>query len=108
MTAEARVANPNARSYTGVVVGTARSGVEVRVKRDGQKSTMLWHESVWEPLTQVNAPVEVWLEFFDGTVRGVSVYVPEWYDGTPLQSRLQRIKDNGVRYVRADGAASAK
>jgi len=52
MTAQARAANPDARSYTGVIVGEARSPCEVRIRRDGQKTIMLWHENAWEPLKQ--------------------------------------------------------
>jgi hypothetical protein len=32
-------------------------------------------------------PERVWLEFFDDNVRGVSVYVPEWHDNTPITHR---------------------
>jgi ribosomal protein L21E len=51
MTPETVKANPGARSTTGVVVGQARNPDEVRIKRDGQKSVVLWHETAWEPLT---------------------------------------------------------
>jgi len=48
MTPETIKANRGARSITGVVVGTARNPVEVRIRRDGQKTVTLWHESAWE------------------------------------------------------------
>jgi hypothetical protein len=44
-------------------------------------------------------PERVWLEFFDDNVRGVSVYVPEWHDKTPITYRLERIKQNGFPYA---------
>lgn len=60
-----------------------------------------------QPADVAGVPEEVWLKFFDGNVRGVSVYVPEWYDDSPLNYRLRRIKDNGTRYVRATQPATA-
>jgi ribosomal protein L21E len=48
MTPDTAKANIGARSRTGVVVGQARSPVEVRIRRDGQKTVVLWHESAWE------------------------------------------------------------
>jgi hypothetical protein len=41
-------ASPGSRSVTGVVVGQARHPEEVRIRRDGQKTVTLWHESAWE------------------------------------------------------------
>jgi hypothetical protein len=51
MTKEAAEVNYRARSFTGVVVGRARDAHCVRVRRDGQKTVMLWHENAWEPLS---------------------------------------------------------
>jgi hypothetical protein len=48
MTPETRKANPGARSFTGVVVGEARHPNEIRIRRDGQKTIVLWHETAWE------------------------------------------------------------
>jgi ribosomal protein L21E len=47
MTPETVKANPGMRVHTGVVVGQARNPVEVRIRKDGQKSVTLWHESAW-------------------------------------------------------------
>ena len=48
MTPETRAANPDSRSFTGVVVGRARFPQEVRIRKDGQKTVTLWHETAWE------------------------------------------------------------
>lgn len=48
MTPETRKANHGAQSFTGVVVGEARNPNEVRIRRDGQKTVVLWHETAWE------------------------------------------------------------
>ena len=50
MTQEARDANPGSRSFAGVVVGKSRLPFNVRIRKDGQKTIMLWHENAWEPL----------------------------------------------------------
>lgn len=64
MTPETAKANQGARSLTGVVVGQARNPAEVRIRRDGQKTVVLWHETAWElrensPMNNKQATTEI-------------------------------------------------
>lgn len=60
-------------------------------------------------MTDKQQPAErVWLEFFDDNVRGVSVYVPEWHDNTPITHRMERIKQNGFPYARVHSVDDAR